>query len=152
MPSGLVWWSPGGARTRTDRFVSALRTSGATRTPGGRGDPRHGPDEVIDSCQAHLVPLLAVPASFRAITEAVHLRQWGDLGRRPAPHYALPENVRAELSRLLDRGADPGELLDRASPTPSITRVPVPSRSIRSRPASAHRRTVSELTPSSPAA
>ncbi|WP_371655211.1 MULTISPECIES: PucR family transcriptional regulator [unclassified Streptomyces] len=114
--SGLVWWNPGDARAKTDKFVSALRTSGATALLAG--EETHGtvPDELIDSCRAHRVPLLAVPArtSFRAITEAVYLRQWGDLSRLPAPHYALPENVRAELSRLLDRGADPGELLDRA--------------------------------------
>ncbi|OAR22936.1 transcriptional regulator, PucR family protein [Streptomyces sp. ERV7] len=114
--SGLVWWSPGQDRAKTDRFVSALRTSGAIALLAG--EETHGtiPDELIDSCRAHRVPLLAVPArtSFRAITEAVYLRQWGDLSRLPAPHYVLPENVRTELSRLLDRGADPDELLDRA--------------------------------------
>ncbi|GGP65386.1 PucR family transcriptional regulator [Streptomyces melanogenes] len=114
--SGLVWWNPGDARAKTDRFVSALRTSGATALLAG--EETHGtvPGELIDSCREHRVPLLAVPArtSFRAITEAVYLRQWGDLSRLQAPHYALPENVRTELSRLLDRGADPGELLDRA--------------------------------------
>lgn len=114
--SGLVWWNPGDAGAKTDRFVSALRTSGATALLAG--EETHGtvPDELIDSCRAHRVPLLAVPArtSFRAITEAVYLRQWGELGRLPAPHYALPENVRTELSRLLDRGAGPSELLDRA--------------------------------------
>ncbi|PKV88477.1 PucR family transcriptional regulator [Streptomyces sp. TLI_146] len=114
--SGLVWWNPGDARAKTDRFVSALRTSGATALLAG--EETHGtvPDELIDSCREHQVPLLAVPArtSFRAITEAVYLRQWGDLSRLPAPHYALPEYVRTELSRLVDRGADPGVLLDRA--------------------------------------
>ncbi|MBD0744554.1 helix-turn-helix domain-containing protein [Streptomyces sp. CBMA152] len=114
--SGLVWWSPGDDRVRTDRFVSALRTAGATALLAG--EETHGavPADLVDSCREHRVPLLSVPArtSFRAITEAVYLRQWGDLSRLPAPHYALPENVRTELSRLLDRGADPGELLDRA--------------------------------------
>lgn len=114
--SGLVWWSPGEDRARTDRFVSALRTAGATALLAG--EETHGtvPADLVDSCREHRVPLLSVPArtSFRAITEAVYLRQWGDLSRLPAPHYALPENVRTELSRLLERGADPGELLDRA--------------------------------------
>lgn len=62
------------------------------------------------------MPLVAVPArtSFRAVTEAVYLRQWGDLSRRPTRLFALPENVRGELSRLLEGGAGPAELLDRA--------------------------------------
>ncbi|MER6996786.1 helix-turn-helix domain-containing protein [Streptomyces sp. NPDC000410] len=114
--SGLVWWSPGAGRPKTDRFVSALRAAGATALLAG--EETHGtvPDDVVESCREHGIAVFAVPAhtSFRAITEAVYLRQWGNLSRRPTPHYALPENVRTELSRLLDRGAGPDELLDRA--------------------------------------
>ncbi|WP_405781034.1 PucR family transcriptional regulator [Streptomyces sp. NBC_00859] len=114
--SGLVWWSPDDGPAKTDRFVSALRSAGATALLAG--EETHGaiPGALIDSCREHGVPLLAVPArtSFRAITEAVYLRQWGDLSRRPAHHYALPENVRTELARLLSDGAGPAELLDRA--------------------------------------
>lgn len=51
------------------------------------------------------------------------------------------------------RSASAARLLaNRARPTPSITRFPVPSRPIVSRPLSAHRRTVSPLTPSRRAA
>ncbi|MFJ5288536.1 PucR family transcriptional regulator [Streptomyces sp. NPDC088348] len=114
--SGLVWWSPDAGPDKTDRFVSALRSAGATALLAG--EETHGtvPGVLVDSCREHSVPLLSVPAqtSFRAITEAVYLRQWGDLSRRPAHHYALPANVRTELARLLADGAGPAELLDRA--------------------------------------
>ncbi|MFE4262867.1 helix-turn-helix domain-containing protein [Streptomyces sp. NPDC056883] len=115
--SGLVWWRPGAsAAARTDRFVAALADAGARALLAG--EETHGgvPEEVVAACRAHRVPLVAVPArtSFRAVTEAVYLRQWGDLSRRPTRHFALPENVRSELSRLLEGGAGPAELLDRA--------------------------------------
>ncbi|WP_405490701.1 helix-turn-helix domain-containing protein [Streptomyces sp. NBC_00096] len=115
--SGLVWWSPGAAAAaKTDRFVAALADAGARALLAG--EETHGgvPEELVAACRAHRMPLVAVPAqtSFRAVTEAVYLRQWGDLSRRPTRHFALPENVRSELSRLLEGGAGPAELLDRA--------------------------------------
>ncbi|MFE9566375.1 helix-turn-helix domain-containing protein [Streptomyces sp. NPDC006487] len=115
--SGLVWWRPGAsAAARTDRFVAALAGAGARALLAG--EETHGgvPEELVTACRAHRMPLVAVPAqtSFRAVTEAVYLRQWGDLSRRPTRHFALPENVRSELSRLLEGGAGPAELLDRA--------------------------------------
>ncbi|MFJ7267319.1 helix-turn-helix domain-containing protein [Streptomyces sp. NPDC099050] len=115
--SGLVWWRPGAsAAARTDRFVAALADAGARALLAG--EETHGgvPEELVAACRAHRMPLVAVPAqtSFRAVTEAVYLRQWGDLSRRPTRHFALPENVRGELSRLLEGGAGPAELLDRA--------------------------------------
>lgn len=115
--SGLVWWRPGAsAVARTDRFVAALADAGARALLAG--EETHGgvPEELVAACRAHRMPLVAVPAqtSFRAVTEAVYLRQWGDLSRRPTRHFALPENVRSELSRLLEGGAGPAELLDRA--------------------------------------
>ncbi|QIB43055.1 PucR family transcriptional regulator [Streptomyces aureoverticillatus] len=114
--SGLVWWRPDDGRARADRFVAALRAGGAVALLAG--EETHGavPGELVDACRAHRVALLSVPArtSFRAVTEAVYLRQWGDLSRRPAPHHALPENVRGQLSRLLELGAGPAELLESA--------------------------------------
>ncbi|MER5868377.1 helix-turn-helix domain-containing protein [Streptomyces sp. NPDC002044] len=113
--SGLVWWSrddPG----KADRFVAALAEAGATALLAGEETHGRIPAELVAACRAHRVPVAAVPAttSFRAVTEAVYLRQWGDLSRRPTRTFALPENVRAELSRLLESGAGPAELLDRA--------------------------------------
>ncbi|WP_424212625.1 PucR family transcriptional regulator [Streptomyces sp. BI20] len=117
--SGLVWWTPGEdptATAKTERFVTALAEAGATALLAGEETHGRVPDEILAACRAHRVPLLAVPArtSFRAVTEAVYLRQWGDLSRRPTRLFALPENVRNELSGLLEAGAEPAELLDRA--------------------------------------
>ncbi|WP_328741653.1 PucR family transcriptional regulator [Streptomyces caniferus] len=114
--SGLVWWTPEDGRTKVDRFVSALHSAGATALLAG--EETHGtvPDALVESCRERGIVLVAVPAqtSFRAITEAVHLRQWGDLSRRPTAHHALPENVRTELAGLLAEDAAPDTLLDRA--------------------------------------
>ncbi|MFE6403688.1 PucR family transcriptional regulator [Streptomyces alboflavus] len=114
--TGLVWWHPDDGRAKAERFVAALSAGGAVALLAG--EETHGavPADLVDACRAHRVPLLSVPArtSFRAVTEAVYLRQWGDLSRLPAPHHALPENVRGELGRLLERGAGPAELLESA--------------------------------------
>lgn len=114
--SGLVWWTPDADRATVDRFVSALHSAGATALLAG--EETHGtvPDVLVDSCRERGIVLMAVPAhtTFRAITEAVYLRQWGDLSRRPTEHHALPENVRTELAALLAEDAAPDTLLDRA--------------------------------------
>lgn len=114
--SGLVWWNEADGRTRTERFVSALARSGAVALLAG--EETHGavPADIVDSCREYGIVLLAVPAhtNFRVITEVVYRHQWGDLSRRPADHFALPEQVRGDLGRLLDHGADADELLDRA--------------------------------------
>ncbi|MER5884609.1 PucR family transcriptional regulator [Streptomyces sp. NPDC001941] len=114
--SGLVWWSPDAGPAKTDRFVAALRDAGAVALLAGEETHGEVPHQLADACRTHRIALLSVPAhtSFRAITEAVYLRQWGELSRRPTGHWALPENVRAELERALDRGAPAADLLDRA--------------------------------------
>ncbi|MEU7733857.1 helix-turn-helix domain-containing protein [Streptomyces griseus] len=114
--SGLVWWNETDGPTRTERFVAALARSGATALLAG--EETHGtvPADIVDSCREHGIALLAVPAhtDFRVITEVVYRHRWGDLSRRPADHFALPEQVRGDLGRLIDHGADPDELLSRA--------------------------------------
>ncbi|WP_406250614.1 helix-turn-helix domain-containing protein [Streptomyces cyaneofuscatus] len=115
--SGLVWWSAADEEGTADRFVAALRDAGAAALLAG--EETHGtvPEVLVDACRRHGIALFSVPVhtSFRAITDTVYLRQWGDLSRRPAAApYALPENVRGELSRLLAEGADPDTLLTRA--------------------------------------
>lgn len=64
------------------------------------------------------------------------------------------KEFRTEVRVSPGTGCSPAarSLANAASPTPSITRFPAPSRSMASCPLSAHRRTVSELTPSSSAA
>ncbi|RBL81072.1 PucR family transcriptional regulator, partial [Streptomyces cavourensis] len=115
--SGLVWWSAADEEATADRFVAALRGAGAAALLAGEETHGRVPDVLVDACRRHGIALLSVPVhtSFRAITDTVYLRQWGDLSRRPAASsYALPENVRGELSRLLAEGADPATLLTRA--------------------------------------
>ncbi|MEU9852387.1 PucR family transcriptional regulator [Streptomyces sp. NPDC047974] len=114
--SGLVWWTPSGSAAKTDRFVSALRQTGTVALLAGEETHGHVPGELVAACRRHRVPLIAVPphTSFRAITEAVYLRQWGELNRHPADHHALPENVRLDLDRALEHRATAGQLLDRA--------------------------------------
>ncbi|MFJ4824532.1 helix-turn-helix domain-containing protein [Streptomyces bacillaris] len=114
--SGLVWWSAADEEATADRFVAALRGAGAAALLAGEETHGRVPEVLVDACRRHGIALLSVPVhtSFRAITDTVYLRQWGDLSRRPAASYALPENVRGELSRLLAEGTDPATLLTRA--------------------------------------
>ncbi|MFC9701663.1 PucR family transcriptional regulator [Streptomyces sp. NPDC056943] len=114
--SGLVWWNPADGPARTERFVSALREAGAVALLAGEETHGEVPRELAAACREHRIALLAVPAhtSFRAITEAVYLRQWGELSRRPSDLYALPENVRGDLERKVEGGASVGDLLDSA--------------------------------------
>ncbi|MFE2985102.1 PucR family transcriptional regulator ligand-binding domain-containing protein [Streptomyces sp. NPDC059262] len=110
--SGLVWWTQRSGRAKADRFVSALRTAGAAGLLAG--EETHGavPDDLVEACRRHGLPVAAVPAHimFRAITDTVYLQQWGELSR----HHALPENVRTTLSRLLAQEADPAAIVDAA--------------------------------------
>ncbi|MFB8142934.1 PucR family transcriptional regulator [Streptomyces parvus] len=114
--SGLVWWAPADDAAKAERFVAALEEAGAVALLAG--EETHGgvPEVLVEACRRHGIAILSVPVhtSFRAVTDTVYLRQWGDLSRRPAAPYALPENVRTELSRLLAEGSDPDTLLTRA--------------------------------------
>ncbi|MGW1325439.1 PucR family transcriptional regulator [Streptomyces antibioticus] len=107
--SGLVWWTPEGGREKAERFVAALREADAAVLLAG--EETHGavPDSLVEACARHGVPVAGVPAHvmFRAITDTVYLRHWGELSR----HHALPEVVRGTLTRLLARGAGPDAIL-----------------------------------------
>ncbi|MGH8918182.1 MAG: PucR family transcriptional regulator ligand-binding domain-containing protein, partial [Actinomycetes bacterium] len=78
--SGLVWWARD-EPDKADRFVAALADAGATALLAGEETHGRVPDELVAACRARRLPIVAVPArtSFRAVTEAVYLRQWGDL-------------------------------------------------------------------------
>ncbi|WP_225826446.1 PucR family transcriptional regulator [Streptomyces naphthomycinicus] len=107
--SGLVWWSADGGRDKAERFVSGLKNAGAVALLAGEETHGSVPGDLIEACVRHAVPVAGVPAHvmFRAITDAVYLRQWGGLSR----HHALPEHVRVRLSRLVAREADPALVL-----------------------------------------
>ncbi|MEV5879580.1 helix-turn-helix domain-containing protein [Streptomyces sp. NPDC052101] len=110
--SGLVWWSPAGGSGKAERFVSALREAGAAALLAGEETHGSVPDDLVEACVRHRVPVAGVPAHimFRSITDTVYLRQWGGLSR----HHALPENTRVRLSRLLAQEAGPDAVLTAA--------------------------------------
>jgi hypothetical protein len=70
--SGLLWWrEPGDA----EPFVAALARSGAAALAASGADSDGIPEDVVDACERHRIPLLEVPAdlSFSVITEQVVL-------------------------------------------------------------------------------
>ncbi|MFG3142243.1 PucR family transcriptional regulator [Streptomyces sp. NPDC048211] len=110
--TGLVWWTPVKGQGRAERFVSALKQAGAAVLLAGEETRGSVPDDVIQACARHGIPVAAVPAHvmFRAVTERVYLQQWGELSRR----HALPEHIRDRLSRLVAQNAGPDAILTTA--------------------------------------
>jgi DNA-binding PucR family transcriptional regulator len=108
--TGLMWCrAPGDA----DRFVSALVRAGVCVLGAGEALGTV-PDEVIQACARHGLPLLAVPAetSFAAVTEEVGRRLSGDratemtrvLGRRRLLLSAVAEGAGLDaMFRLMSR-------------------------------------------------
>jgi len=108
--TGLIWCRvPGDA----DRFVSALVRAGVSAL--GAGEALGAvPDEVVQACGRHGLPLLAVPAevSFAAVTDEVGRRLSGDratemtrvLGRRRLLLSAVAEGAGLDaMFRLMSR-------------------------------------------------
>ncbi len=102
--SGLLWWrAPGDA----EPFVAALARSGAAALAASGADSGGIPDDVVDACVRHRIPLLEVPAdlSFSVITEQVvlALAAASDSARKrlqaaaEAPVETLLERASAEL-------------------------------------------------------
>ncbi|MFB7507402.1 PucR family transcriptional regulator [Streptomyces broussonetiae] len=107
--SGLVWWSADGGRDKAERFVAGLKDAGAVALLAGEETHGSVPGDLVEACARYRVPVAGVPSHvmFRAITDAVYLRQWGGLSR----HHALPEHVRVRLNRLVAKDADLALLL-----------------------------------------
>ena len=108
--TGLIWCrKPGDA----DRFVSALARAGVAALGAGEALGKV-PDEVLQACGRHGLPLLAVPAetSFAAVTEEVGRRLSGDratemtrvLGRRRLLLSAVADGAGLDaMFRLMSR-------------------------------------------------
>jgi hypothetical protein len=108
--TGLIWCRmPGDA----DRFVSALARAGVAALGAGEALGKV-PDEVLQACGRHGLPLLAVPAetSFAAVTEEVGRRLSGDratemtrvLGRRRLLLSAVADGAGLDaMFRLMSR-------------------------------------------------
>ncbi len=116
--SGLVWWQPDAEDEtgRTDaamRFATSLHSAGVAALLGGEGTHGSVPASLVDACRTHGIPLLTVPAStsFRAVTDRIYLRLWGDLRKTSQQAAALPETVRRELAAMLGAGAPLAEVL-----------------------------------------
>ncbi|MER7756190.1 helix-turn-helix domain-containing protein [Kitasatospora sp. NPDC097643] len=124
--TGLVWWRPADASGAL-RFATALRSAGVAALLAGEGTHGSIPESLAEACRTHGIPLLAVPAgvSFRAVTDRVYLRLWGDLRAGAEDTAAIPETVRRELLDLMHADADPGEVLAHA-----VGRLGVPDCSI----------------------
>ncbi|WP_328607394.1 PucR family transcriptional regulator [Amycolatopsis sp. NBC_00345] len=70
--SGLLWWrAPGDA----EAFVAALASAGAAALAASGADSGGIPDDVVEACARHRIPLLEVPPdlSFAVVTERVVL-------------------------------------------------------------------------------
>ncbi|MEE1782494.1 helix-turn-helix domain-containing protein [Streptomyces sp. SP17BM10] len=124
--TGLVWWRPADA-TGALRFATALRSAGVAALLAGEGTHGSIPVSLAEACRTHGIPLLAVPAgtSFRAVTDRVYLRLWGDLRAGSPDTAAIPEAVRHDVLDLIHAGAEPGEVL-----THAVGRLGVPDCSI----------------------
>ncbi|MEZ0066354.1 hypothetical protein ABIA32_002364 [Streptacidiphilus sp. MAP12-20] len=121
--TGLVWWrpddlaaDPSAATRAASRFATALRSAEVAALLAGEGTHGTVPAELADACRLHDIPLFSVPAgtSFRAVTDRVYLRLWGELQRRSEGTAAVPGAVRGELLGLLHADATPSVLLTRA--------------------------------------
>ncbi|WP_300009934.1 PucR family transcriptional regulator ligand-binding domain-containing protein [Pseudonocardia sp.] len=68
--SGLVWRRE---PADSERFVSALAAAGTAALAAGTAGSGSTPDDVLDACRRHDVPLIEVPeqTSFSAVTELV---------------------------------------------------------------------------------
>ncbi|WIX78826.1 helix-turn-helix domain-containing protein [Amycolatopsis carbonis] len=102
--SGLLWWrAPGDA----EPFVAALAAGGAAALAASGADAGGIPEDVIDTCARHGVPLLEVPPdlSFAVVTERVVLALAAAAdGARKRLLTAAAED--APLADLLARAAE----------------------------------------------
>ncbi|MER8184798.1 PucR family transcriptional regulator [Kitasatospora sp. NPDC094015] len=113
--TGLVWWRPGDADAAV-RFATSLRSAEVAALLAGEGTHGTVPEALVAACRTHGIPLLSVPSgtSFRAVTDRIYLRLWGDLQARSQGVAAVPEAVRREVVGLMHSNAPLTELLAHA--------------------------------------
>jgi len=106
------------------RFATSLSSARVAALLAGEGTHGRVPPSLVDACRIHGIPLISVPAgtSFRAVTDQIYLRLWGELSSRSERAWALPEAARQELSALLEAGAPLDRVLSRA-----VTRLGLPA-------------------------
>jgi hypothetical protein len=110
--SGLVW-----RRFPSDsgRFVAAIASAGAVALAAGEALLHGIPDDLVEACRRHGLPLLAVPeeVSFAAVTERVVGRLAAQRGDRLAARLGRQRQL---LAALAD-GMTLAELAERVSTT-----------------------------------
>ncbi|PYC87356.1 transcriptional regulator, PucR family protein [Streptomyces tateyamensis] len=113
--TGLVWWH-GEDASAALRFANALRSAEVSALLAGEGTHGTVPEELVAACRAHSIALLSVPAgtSFRAVTDRVYLRLWGELRERSENLAAVPATVRRELLGMLHSHAPAAAILAHA--------------------------------------
>lgn len=100
--SGLLWWrGPGDS----EAFVTALARAGAAALAASGADSGGIPDDLVEACSRHGIPLLEVPAdlSFAVVTERVVLAL-----------AAAAEGARKRLLSAATEDASVDTLLERA--------------------------------------
>ena len=121
--SGLVWWKPdldeqgrAASAEAALRFATSLRSAGVAALLAGEGTHGEVPSNLVDACRIHGIPLLSIPAgtSFRAVTDRIYLRLWGEINAGSPQVAALPEGIRQELTGMLEAGSAPARVLARA--------------------------------------
>ncbi|WP_199520514.1 PucR family transcriptional regulator ligand-binding domain-containing protein, partial [Kitasatospora sp. MBT63] len=124
--TGLVWWRPGDAAAAV-RFATSLRSAEVAGLLAGEGTHGTVPEALVSACRTHGIPLLSVPpgTSFRAVTDRIYLRLWGDLQARSQGVAAVPDAVRRELVGLMHSDAPLTGLLGHA-----VARLGLPDCSI----------------------
>jgi sugar diacid utilization regulator len=134
--SGLLWWRrPGDA----EPFVAALVQAGAAALAASGADSGGIPDDVVEACARHRIPLLEVPVdvSFSLVTERVVLALTGDSGARRRLLSIATEN--ASVPTLLAYGSaelraacwvvsGTGRLVAGAPPVAGRTKLPITGR------------------------
>lgn len=103
--TGLMW-----RRTPSDseQFVASLAKAGIAALGAGEGLLGPIPDDLVEACKRHHVPLFAVPAdiSFREVTDRVTTLLWSE---REAESLAARSRHRGLMSTLA-AGADLSEI------------------------------------------
>lgn len=112
--TGLTWWRPHHSET-APAFVAAARAAGTVALIAGEGMHGHVPEELVEACRLHDLPLFSVPSTttFGEILDRLYLLLWGDL-RGSANAAALPAVVREELRDSVTSVAGIHDILTRA--------------------------------------
>ncbi|MFC1418900.1 PucR family transcriptional regulator [Streptacidiphilus cavernicola] len=113
------------------RFVTSLSSARVAALLAGEGTHGRVPQSLVDACRVHGVPLISIPAgtSFRAVTDRIYLRLWGELNAGTARAGGLPESARQELAAMLESGTPPARILTRAVTVLGLPRCAVRSAS-----------------------